>query len=353
VPREVREEEIKEKVKEKRVRKLSRVDKVAIILYSMGEETASDVLKMLDHDDVRKISRSMTQMASIPSKAVEETVDEFFKMVSNEEGAIVTIGEDYVKTVITKVLGEKTAERLMESISLQEDGSYIEIFRNLDIKVLGEFVKNEHPQTVALILSQLLPEEASQVLAVLPEQLQLEVVDRLAKFENVSPEMLRDVAHVLEREIKTAQVATKKVGGIKAIAEMLNNMERQKSSELIARIEENDPEMAEEIRQNMFIFEDLVKIDDRGVQEIMKEISTDMDILAKAMKTASEVIKERIYKNMSERAGDMLRENIEDMGPTRISDIEKAQNEIVKVTMKLADEGKIFISGGREEDEYI
>jgi flagellar motor switch protein FliG len=353
VPREVREEEIKEKEKVKRPRELSRVDKVAIILYSMGEETASDVLKMLDHDDVRKISRSMTQMASIPSKAVEETVDEFFKMVSNEEGAIVTIGEDYVKTVITKVLGEKTAERLMESISLQEDGSYIEIFRNLDIKVLGEFVKNEHPQTVALILSQLLPEEASQVLAVLPEQLQLEVVDRLAKFENVSPEMLRDVAHVLEREIKTAQVATKKVGGIKAIAEMLNNMERQKSSELIARIEENDPEMAEEIRQNMFIFEDLVKIDDRGVQEIMKEISTDMDILAKAMKTASEVIKERIYKNMSERAGDMLRENIEDMGPTRISDIEKAQNEIVKVTMKLADEGKIFISGGREEDEYI
>jgi flagellar motor switch protein FliG len=349
VPREVREEEIKEKVK--RPRELSRVDKVAIILYSMGEETASDVLKMLDHDDVRKISRSMTQMASIPSKAVEETVDEFFKMVSNEEGAIVTIGEDYVKTVITKVLGEKTAERLMESISLQEDGSYIEIFRNLDIKVLGEFVKNEHPQTVALILSQLLPEEASQVLAVLPEQLQLEVVDRLAKFENVSPEMLRDVAHVLEREIKTAQVATKKVGGIKAIAEMLNNMERQKSSELIARIEENDPEMAEEIRQNMFIFEDLVKIDDRGVQEIMKEIST--DILAKAMKTASEVIKKRIYKNMSERAGDMLREDIEDMGPTRISDIEKAQNEIVKVTMKLADEGKVFISGGKEEDEYV
>jgi flagellar motor switch protein FliG len=128
-------------------------------------------------------------------------------------------------------------------------------------------------------------------------------------------------------------------------------MERQKSSELIARIEENDPEMAEEIRQNMFIFEDLIKIDDRGVQEIMKEIST--DVLAKALKTASEVIKDKIYKNMSERASDMLREDIEDMGPTRIADIEKAQNEIVKVTMKLADEGKVFISGGKEEDEYV
>jgi flagellar motor switch protein FliG len=272
-------------------------------------------------------------------------------MVSNEEGTIITISEDYVKNVISNVFGEKTAERMLESITLQEDSSYLEIFRSLDMRVLAEFVRNEHPQTIALILSQLLPEEASTVLVSLPDHLQLEVINRMSGLENVSPEMLRDVAHVLESEIKTAQTATRKFGGVKAISDMLNNMDRQKSSEIISRIEENDPEMAEEIRQNMFVFEDLMKIDDRGIQEILKEISS--DILARAMKTSSDPIREKIFKNMSERASTMLREDIEDLGPTRLADIEKAQNEIVKVAMKLADDGKIFIAGGKEEDVFV
>lgn len=330
---------------------LSQIDKVAIVLYSIGDDVASEILKLLDHDDVREISKSMTQMSSISSKKVDETLDEFYKMVSDEEGAIVTISEEYVKKLISKVVGEKTAERMLETITLQEDSSYIEVFRSLDMRVLAEFIKNEHPQTIALVLSQLLPEESGEVLNVLPDSLQLEVINRMAKIEQVAPEILRDVAQVLESEIKTAQTSTRSIGGIKTISEMLNNMERQKSSEIIARIEENDPEMAEEIRQNMFIFEDLIKIDDRGIQEIMKEISS--DILARALKTASDSIKEKIFKNMSERAADMLREDIEDMGPTRLADIEKSQNEIVKVTMKLADDGKVYISGGKEEDEFV
>jgi len=240
---------------------------------------------------------------------------------------------------------------MLETITLQEDSSYIEIFRSLDMRVLAEFVKNEHPQTVALILSQLLAEEAGEVLIALPENLQIEVIDRMAKLDYVAPEVLRDVAQVLESEIKTAQTITRRIGGIKTISDMLNNMERQKGSEIIARIEENDPEMAEEIRQNMFIFEDLMKIEDRGIQEILKEISS--DILAKAMKTAGDGIKDKIFKNMSERAADMLREDIEDMGPTRLSDIEKAQSEIVKVAMKLADDGKIHIASGKDEDSYV
>ncbi len=330
---------------------LSGADKAAVVLYSLGEEAASEVMKFLEHDDVREISKCMTHMANISSKTIENIIADFYKMVSNEEGTIVTISEDYVKNVITNVFGEKTAERMLESITLQEDSSYLEIFRSLDLRVLAEFVRNEHPQTIALILSQLLAEESSEVLASLPDALQLEVIDRLANLENVSPEMLRDVAHVLESEIKTAQIATRKIGGVKAISEMLNNMDRQKSSEILARIEENDPEMAEEIRQNMFIFEDMAKIDDKGIQEILKEISS--DILARAMKTSSEVIREKIFKNMSERAAMMLSEDIEDLGPTRLADIEKAQNEIVKVAMKLADEGKIFIGGGKEEDVFV
>lgn len=330
---------------------LSPVDKAAVILYTLGQEAAAQVMKYMEHDDVRELSKSMTSMESISSKDVNAIVDEFHDRVSNEEGTIVSIEEDYVKSVITSVVGEKTAERILESISLQEDGSYIEIFRNLDIRVLAEFIKNEHPQTIALIISQLLSDEASEVLASLPDNLQLDVIDRMAKLENISPEMLRDVAHVLESEIKTAQTAPRKIGGVKAISEILNTMDRQVSSAILVRIEENDPEMAEEIRQNMFIFEDLIKIDDKGIQEILKEVST--DILAKSMKTVSDAIKEKIFKNMSERAADMLREDIEDMGPTRLADIEKAQNEIVKVAMKLADEGKIFISGGKEEDVFI
>jgi len=330
---------------------LTASDKAAVILYTLGQDAASAVMKYMEHDDVRELSKSMTSMESISSKDVDIIVDEFHSKVSNEEGTIVSIEEDYVKSVITNVVGEKTAERILESISLQEDGSYIEIFRNLDIKVLAEFIKNEHPQTIALIISQLLPEEASEVMASLSDNLQLDVIARTAKLENISPEMLRDVALVLESEIKTAQTATRKIGGVKSISEILNNMDRQVSSAILVRIEENDPEMAEEIRQNMFIFEDLSKIDDKGIQEILKEVST--DILSRAMKTVSDAIKDKIFKNMSERAADMLKEDIEDMGPTRLADIEKAQNEIVKVAMKLADEGKIFIAGGKEDDVFV
>lgn len=335
----------------KKEAKLTSVDKAAIVLYSLGEDISTKILPLLEHDDVREITKSMSRMERLSSTVVEQAISEFYEMVAGEGGAIVSIGEDYIKGVITKVFGEKTADRMLDSISLQEDSSYIEIFRNLDMKVLAEFVKNEHPQTIALILSQLLPEEAGEVLSELSETVQIDVIDRVAKFDNIEPAMLRDVAHVLESEIKTAQVSSRSIGGVKSISEILNNMDRGKSADLLSRIEENDPEMAEEIRQNMFIFEDLIKVDDKGIQEILKEIST--DILAKAMKTASETIKAKVYKNMSERASDMLREDIEDMGPTRLTDIEKAQNEIVKVAMKLADEGKIFIVGGEEGDEYV
>ena len=342
----------KEKIaKEKSKAELTLADKAAVILYTLGEKTASQVMRYMQHDDVCELSKSMTSMGSISSKDVDDIIDEFYARVSNKEGTIVSIEEDYVRSVITNVVGKKTAERILESFSLQKDGSYIEIFRNLDIRVLAEFIKNEHPQTIVLIISQLLPEEASEVMATLPDNLQLDVIDRMAKLENVSPEMLRNVAHVLESEIKTAQTTTRKMGGVKSISEILNNMDRQVSSAILVRIEENDPEMAEEIRQNMFIFEDLIKVDDKGIQKILKETSS--DILTRAMKTVSDAIKEKFFKNMPERAAGMLKEDIEDMGPARLADIEKAQNEIVKVAMKLADEGKIFIAGGKEEDVFV
>ena len=341
----------KSKQPQNKPREVSSADKAAIVLYSLGEGPATEVMKFLEHDDVRNISKSMTQMASVSSKVVQNTLDDFHKMVANEEGTIVTISEDYVKNIISNVFGEKTAERMLETIILQEDSSYLEIFRSLDMRVLSEFVRNEHPQTIALIMSQLLPEEASTVLGTLAEHIQLDVIERIANLENVSPEMLRDVARVLESEIKTAQTASRKFGGVKSISDMLNNMDRQKSSEILSRMEESNPEMSEQIRQNMFIFEDLLKCDDKGIQEILKEISS--DILAKAMKTASTAIREKIHKNMSERASTMLKEDIEDLGPTRLADIEKSQNEIVKVAMKLADDGKIIISGGKEEDVFI
>jgi len=337
--------------KEKSKAELTLADKAAVILYTLGEKTASQVMRYMQHDDVCELSKSMTSMGSISSKDVDDIIDEFYARVSNKEGTIVSIEEDYVRSVITNVVGKKTAERILESFSLQKDGSYIEIFRNLDIRVLAEFIKNEHPQTIVLIISQLLPEEASEVMATLPDNLQLDVIDRMAKLENVSPEMLRNVAHVLESEIKTAQTTTRKMGGVKSISEILNKMDRQVSSAILVRIEENDPEMAEEIRQNMFIFEDLIKVDDKGIQKILKETSS--DLLTRAMKTVSDAIKEKFFKNMPERAADMLKEDIEDMGPARLADIEKAQNEIVKVAMKLADEGKIFIAGGKKEDVFV
>ena len=172
----------KDKIAEEKCKaELTLADKAAVILYTLGEKTASQVMRYMQHDDVRELSKSMTSMGSISSKDVDDIIDEFYARVSNKEGTIVSIEEDYVRSVITNVVGKKTAERILESFSLQKDGSCIEIFRNLDIRVLAEFIRNEHPQTIVLIISQLLPEEASEVMATLPDNLQLDVIDRMAK----------------------------------------------------------------------------------------------------------------------------------------------------------------------------
>jgi flagellar motor switch protein FliG len=327
--------------------KLESLDKVALFLFSIGEEAASGVLKQMEHEDVTKITQRMTQMNAVSGKIVQEVLKEFSTIISENEGVFFSPGADYAKSVVSKAFGDKKAEKMFQSMSSQDDNEALEVFRNLDPRVLSDFLKAEHPQTIALILSHLYPAEAGEVIAALPENIQIDVISRMSNLNSVPPEIINDVAKVLENEIKAVRTKTKAPDGIKSISEMLNQMDRASSGNLLTRIEENQPELAEKIRENMFVFDNLVDVDDRGIQEVLKEISTDE--LSRAMKTASEPLKEKIFNNMSERAADMLREDIEDMGPTRLADIEKAQLGIVKVVMKLAEEGRIILGTGDED----
>jgi flagellar motor switch protein FliG len=290
-------------------------------------------------------------MGMVAGDMVDKIINEFVEMTSREEGSV-SLGKGYAESLVTKALGENKAKSIVDKLSDGKEYRSLSLLDDIDPKMVTDIIRNEHPQTIALVLSHLSPEKSGTILPNLPEELRAEVILRISNLEGVPPEVINDVAEMLESEVKSmGNTGGHKLGGVKAVADILNQMDRATESALLAKIEETDPKMADEIRQLMFVFDDLVLIDDRGIQEILKDISS--DDLAKALKTAGEAVKEKIFKNMSERAVDMLNEDIEDMGPIRLSDVEKAQQTITQVAMKLEEEGKITMGGRGGEEVFV
>lgn len=330
---------------------LSNLEKVAVVISSLPEDLASEIFRHLDTTEVEKIGRCMSRMGVIAGDAVDQIIDEFVEMASREEGSV-SLGKGYAESLVAKALGENKAKSIVDKISDGKEYKSLSLLDDTDPKMVTDVIRNEHPQTMALILSHLSPEKSGAVLTGLPEELRAEVILRISNLEGVPPEIISDVAEMLESEVKSmGNTGGHQLGGVKAVADILNQMDRATESALLTKIEETNPQMADEIRQLMFVFEDLVLIDDRGIQEILKEISS--DDLAKALKTAGEAVKEKIFKNMSERAVDMLNEDIEDMGPIRLSEVEKAQQTITQVAMKLEEEGKISMGGRGGEEVFV
>lgn len=323
--------------------KIDGYQKAAVLLNLVGEETAAEILKGLDVKEIGKITMEMTRLKTIPADVVQDLLKEISQLSGGE--TIRLKGEDYVKRILYKGLGEEGASKILELASKE---SPLEELKWVDPKTLISFLSLEHPQTIALIMCLLEPLQAAEVLSGLPDRLKADVAMRMATTERVSDIALDEIKEVLKGQLDLSKGKAKRLGGIKAVAEILNQCDKATEKAVLENIEEQNLDLADSIRQLMFVFEDIVTIDNRGIQMILKEVSTEE--LAIALKTASEELKNKIFSNMSQRAAVILKEEMQMRGPVRVSDVEKAQLNIVNIVRKLEAEGKIIIAkrGGEE-----
>lgn len=328
------------------------VDKAAILVNYLGKEAIKVLFLKMDDADIRKILHLMSKFKVVPVGITKRVLEEYYELISESEDFIFS---DQVssKESIIEALGEERARGIMGGLNMSSGtGRTLESLEMVDAKSLSTFLVNEHPQTVAVILAHLEPEKKGEVLRRLPESLQAEVVLRMANLENVDPELISEIDKVLKNQLANSHtVEQAALGGVQPVAEMLNVMDKNTEQSIMSRLEEKDPLLAEEIRKLMFVFEDIAKIDDRGVQILLKEVPNDRLLLA--LKTANDDIRNKIFKNISSRAADMLREDLSNMGPARLSDVESAQQEIVNVARRLEAEGKIIIARGGSEDAMV
>lgn len=323
---------------------LNGYEKAAVFLSALGEEAASEILKNLDMIEIGKITSQMTHLSTVSSEIVKEVMDEAIGMMA--KGDIHVGGEDFVKKILHKGLGAEGAEKILEQAA---KASPLESLKWVEAKTLTNFLVTEHPQTIALIVCLLEPVQAAAVLSALPDKIKADVALRVATTERIPENAVLELNEVLKSQLDLGGKGKgKKLSGTRIVAEIMNNVDRATEQLIIERIEEQNSVIADAIRALMFVFDDLVKVDDKGIQMILKEIST--DDLSLALKTASEALKEKIFKNMSQRAVTILKDDMSTKGPAKVSDVEKAQQNILKVARKLEQEGKIVLAGrGGEE----
>jgi flagellar motor switch protein FliG len=318
-------------------------EKSAILLLSLGEDVAPLVFKFMNDQEIQRVSNYMSYIRNVDVEMVNQILHEFAEMAGSI-GGMVAGGKEYVRKLLLKSLDPAKAEWIINNLSIPTLETGLEALRWLDAKTIARFLQGEHPQTVAVILAHLDAIQAGTVLTSLPSNLRAEVLLRIAKLERIPPGVIQELDKVLRNELRaTGALETGQVGGIQSVAEILNNVDQASEREIMEQIEELNAGLAEEIRQLMFVFEDLITIDDRGMQQILKEVANEDMTLA--LKTASEELKEKILRNMSKRAADMLREELEVMGPVRVSDVERAQHKIIQTAKRLEGEGRLILGG--------
>jgi len=328
------------------------IDKAAILINYIGKDAIKVLFQKMEDTDIKKVLHLMTKFKVVPVSVTKKVLEEYYEMLSESEEFIFS-AQMQSKDMIIDALGEERARGILGGLNISSgSGRTLESLEMVDAKSLSTFLVNEHPQTVAVILAHLEPEKKGEVLRRLPESLQAEVVLRMANLDNVDPELISEIDKVLKNQLSASHtVEQASLGGVQPVAEMLNVMDKNSEQSIMSRLEEKDPLLAEEIRKLMFVFEDIAKIDDRGIQILLKEVPNDKLLLA--LKTAHEDIRTKIFKNISARAADMLREDLNNMGPARLSDVESAQQEIVNAARRLEAEGKIIIARGGTEDAMV
>ena len=323
------------------------VEKSAILLIALGEDYASEVLKHLGPKEVQKLGYAMAALKSVPREKMESVLTEFHQTAA-EATAVHVDSEAYVRSVLTKALGDDNASNLISRILQGGDTGGIEKLKWLDAPTVADLIRGEHPQIIATILVHLEKDHASEILNQFTERLRNDVVLRIATLEGIQPEALKELNDVMLRLLSgSTGIKKSTMGGVRAVADILNFMGSANETTVIDSIREYDPELAQKILDEMFVFENLLDLDDRGIQLLLREIQSDSLILA--MKGASEPLREKIFKNMSQRAAEMLREDLESRGPVRLSEVENEQKEILKIVRRLADEGQIVMGGAGGE----
>jgi flagellar motor switch protein FliG len=328
--------------------RLTGPQKAAILLISLGADLSSRVLKHGFYDEeIERISYEISTMERIPQTLRDQVMDEF-KELKQARDYLIQGGIKYAKEVLEKTYGASRAAEMVSKLTGQIRNIPFNALRKTDPRHLSNFLREENPQTIALVLAHLHLEQASMVLSALPQELQSEVARRLAIMERTSPEITQEVERVLEMKLASViQQEHTSVGGIKALVDILNMVSRGTEKNILEELENDDPLLAEEVRRRMFLFEDIVKLDDLSVQRILREV--DPKDLALAMRGANEDVRSCVYKNQSKRASDLLKEEIEFMGPVRLKDVEEAQMKVVKVIRRLEEDGEIIISRGGED----
>ena len=338
------------KKKEGSATNLTGPEKAAIFMLTLGEDFSSQVFKRLEEEEIKIVGRQMAKVDHVDKDDVAALLAEFKTDVGSED--LYLSGNDLLEQALKRALNTDKATTILEEIRSDWKLTLFQKARKLEPKVLTNFLRNEHPQTIALVMAVLDPSQAAAVLAELKEDVQVEVVMRMSELDKVSPEILVDVDRVLQDELLSVEgMEGQRLGGVESVAEILNNADRALEAMVLEGVEEQRENLADEIRRLMFVFEDLLSLDDRGIMTILKEVST--DDLKLALRTSSSDLQEKIFKNMSSRAVEMLQEDMEIMGPVRVKDVEGAQQAILKIAKRLEQEGKIQLMQGGGDDEYV
>ncbi len=331
--------------------KMNGTDKAAILLLYLGPEATSKVFEHMEDLEIKRISQSMARLGHVPRNAIQEVVNEYMDITDPETG-IFSQGEEFVRKILEKALGPAKAEILLKELSVANYGDMTDMLSNMDSKTIANFLSQEHPQTIAVILAKLKAKHTSEIIGYLPQELQAEVVMRIADVDQVSPEIIAEIEDVMRRELSAAGgVQRFKVGGVEKVVDMFNHFDRSREKQILDKLDVIKPPLAEVIRKHLFTFEDFIHLDDRGIQAIMREVSN--DTLTLALKAATDELKEKIFRNISSRAGDMIKEDLEVMGPVRLSDVERAQSEIIKIVRRLEEEGQLVIAGRGGDDVLV
>ena len=329
---------------------LSGEEKAAILLSSLENNTVNLIFKHMKDNDVKRMISAMAHIRKAPIWMVKRVLQDFYSALN--EDADLLFSNNRGRDFIIGTLGEERAKQLLGQVVDVGTNTTLESLELVDARTLANFLINEHPQTIALIASHLPAERKVDVLRRLPEGLQAEVVLRIANLDYVSPELIVHLDDVLKTELSTlGSIDTNQLGGVPPVAEMLNIMDKTTEKNILSRVEERDPELAEEIRKLMFVFEDIVHVDDVGIQNLLKDIDNQQLVIS--LKTAPEEVMTKLLKNMSNRAATILREDLEALGPTKLSDVEKAQSLIVNKIKELESQGKAFIARGGSEDTLV
>jgi len=330
---------------------LNGTEKSALLLLGLGEKHAADILQHMGPKEVQDLGMVMAGLTNVTSEMMEEVMAEFIATIGNQT-SLGLGSDDYIRNMLTSALGADKASGMIDRILLGRNSKGLEQLKWMEPKSIAEMIRLEHPQIISIVMSFLDPDQAAAVLSEFPEKVRSDIIMRVAALEGIQPNALQELDNILEKQFSgSSNVKSSALGGVKKAADILNLVEGTIEQSVMEDITEVDEDLAQEIQDNMFVFENLNEIDDRGFQTLLREVASEQLLLA--MRGIDDELKEKFFKNMSSRAADMLRDDLEAAAPAKLSDVEGAQKEILTVVRRLADAGEIVLGGGGEELIYV